>query len=315
MEEQKSKTAVSVIIITRNRPIILADCLEHLSKQSYTEYETIVVDSSDNYETADLIASWPSVEYLSIWGGRNNMPAARNLGLSRAHGEIVAFIDDDAMVFPGWLENIVSGYSTEKIGGVGGRTIDKLLKVDENDPRIGKVYSDGTIVQNFSKPLGNPISVEWLIGCNMSFRRTILNALKGFDQKYGGNNSFEDVDMSTRVRKTGYDLVLVPSAVVDHVFAPRASGTVSRDYENPQVRYHHVHNRAYFVTKNYGLNKLYLGYVFNTLFGMVTSTIKKPTRSGWKLLMATFFGFISGSWDASVIRIIYRRINGASDIN
>jgi glycosyltransferase involved in cell wall biosynthesis len=303
MEEQNHKPFASVIIITRNRPIILADCLDHLARQNYTNFETIVVDSSDNYETSDLIALWPSVQYLSIWAGRNNMPAARNLGLSRARGEIVAFIDDDAMVYPGWLENIVSGYSTERIGGVGGRTIDTLLKVDENDPRIGQVYADGTVVQNFSRALRDPVSVDWFIGCNMSFRRKILTTLRGFDQNYGGNNSFEDVDMSTRVRKSGYDLVLVPTAVVDHVFAPRAAGTVSRDYENPRVRYHLIHNRAYFVTKNYGLNKLFLGYVFNTLFGMTTSAVKKPRKSAWTLLGATFWGFISGSWDAYILRI------------
>ena len=298
MDEQKCKLFVSVIIITRNRPKILSDCLDHLAKQSYTDFETIVVDSSNNYETRDVLVSWPAIQYLTIWDGRNNMPAARNLGLSRACGEIVAFIDDDAMVYSEWLENIVSGYSNEKIGGVGGRTIDKLLKVDENDPRIGRVYPDGTIVQNFSRALSDPVSVEWLIGCNMSYRRSILNELSGFDQKYGGNNSFEDVDMATRVRKVGYDLLLVPSAVVDHVFAPRVTGTVSRDYENPQVRFHHVHNRAYYVTKNFGLNKTYTGYVFNTLFGMTTSAVKKPSTSAWRLLGATFLGFLSGSWDA-----------------
>jgi glycosyltransferase involved in cell wall biosynthesis len=298
MVEQKSKPFATVIIITRNRPKILADCLEHLSKQSYVDFEIVVVDSSDNYETRDFLASWPAVQYLGIWDGRNNMPAARNLGLSRAGGEIVAFIDDDAMVFPEWLENIVSGYGNEKIGGVGGRTIDTLLKVDENDPRIGKVFPDGTVVQNFSRALCEPVFVDWLIGCNMSFRRTILKLLGGFDQKYGGNNSFEDVDMSTRVRKTGYDLLLVPSAVVDHIFAPRAAGIVSRDYENPQVRYHLIHNRAYYVTKNFGINRRYLGYLFNTLFGMTTSAVKKPKKSSWKLLGASFLGFISGSWDA-----------------
>ncbi len=303
MGEKNIKPFVSVIIITRNRTKILSDCLDHLAMQNYTDFETIVVDSSDNNETRDLLASWPLVQQYSIWNGRNNMPAARNLGLSKARGEIVAFIDDDAMVFPDWLENLVPGYSTEKIGGVGGRTIDTLLKVDENDPRIGRVYPDGTIVQNFSRALLEPVSVEWLIGCNMSFRRSILNGLGGFDQKYGGNNSFEDVDMSTRVKKTGYDLLLVPSAVVNHVFAPRAAGNVSRDYENPRVRYYLTHNRAYYVTKNFGLNKMYLGYMFSSLVGMTTSAVKKPSKLAWKLLGATFLGFMSGSFDAYVLKM------------
>jgi GT2 family glycosyltransferase len=299
----KGNPYVSVIIITRNRPKILADCLGRLVKQSYHDFETVVVDSSNNFETKDLITSFPKVRYLSIWDGRNNMPAARNLGISNAGGEIVAFIDDDSMVFPGWLENIVSGYSAEKIGGVGGRTIDTYLKIDENESRIGKSLPDGTVVQNFSRDIASPILVDWIIGCNMSFRRSILNDLGGFDQKYGGNNSYEDIDMGTRVRKAGYDLVLVPSAVVEHVFAPRAAGVVSRNYENPQVRYHHIHNRAYFVTKNIGVNKEYIGYVINTVFGMTVSTVKKPNRAAWRLLGATIRGFISGTWDSMFTRM------------
>ncbi len=300
MQSRKDKPFASVIIITRNRPKVLADCLDHLAKQSYTDFETIVVDSSDNYETRDLLASWPAIHYLSIWDGRNNMPKARNLGLSHARGDIVAFIDDDSMVFPDWLENIVSGYAGDMIGGVGGRILDNFIKVDPNDSRIGKVFPDGTVVQNFSRAIGDPFFVEWFGGCNMSFRRSILNDLGGFDPKYGGSNSFEDVDMSTRVRKAGYQLILIPSAVVDHIFAPRVAGVITRDYENPSVRYHHIHNRAYYVTKNFGLNKAYGRYVIETLYGTTIYAVKRLSIASWKLLGATILGFISGSWDACI---------------
>jgi len=297
MQEQKDKPFASVIIITRNRPKILADCLDNLANQTYVDFETIVVDSSDNYAARDLLSAWPAVHYLSIWDGRNNMPAARNLGLSNALGDIVAFIDDDSMVFPDWLENIMSGYSEDVIGGVGGRIINKKITVAVNDARIGQVLPDGTAIENFSKDIKNPILVEWFGGCNMSFRRLILNKLDGFDSKYGGNNSYEDVDISARVRNAGYKLILIPSAVVDHVYAPRVEGVVTRDYDNPKVRYHYLHNRAYYVTKNIGLNKVYLVYVTNMLYEVTTNVIKKPCMATWKLLEATILGFIRGSWD------------------
>jgi len=297
MQEQKDKPFASVIIITRNRPKILADCLDNLAKQTYVDFETIVIDSSDNYATRDLLSAWPAVRYLSIWDGRNNMPAARNLGLSNALGDIVAFIDDDSMVFPVWLESIVSGFSEDAIGGVGGRIINKNITVAVNDTRIGQVLPDGKVIENFSKDIKNPILVEWFGGCNMSFRKSILNKLDGFDSKYGGNNSYEDVDISARVRNAGYKLMLIPSAVVDHVYAPRVEGVVPRDYDNPKVRYHYLHNRAYYVTKNIGLNKVYLVYVINMLYEVTTNVIKKPCMATWKLLEATILGFIRGSWD------------------
>jgi GT2 family glycosyltransferase len=298
--QHTNKPFASVIIITRNRPKILANCLDHLGRQTYTDFEIVVVDSSDNYETKELLFSWPSVCYLSIWDGRNNMPAARNLGLSSAQGDVVAFIDDDCMVFPDWLENIISGYSIdEKIGGVGGSIIDERFTNLQHNV-VGTVFDDGTVIQNFLKENHKNLMVEWLGGGNMSFRRSILNNLGGFDQNYTGNNSYEDVDISARVRKAGYKLLFVPTAVVDHIFATRDLGVVSRDYENPQVRYHHIHNRAYFVKKNIGLNKVYIKYVFNTLFGLTTSTLKKPNQVAWKLLGATILGFISGAWDSFI---------------
>jgi GT2 family glycosyltransferase len=303
MQALKDKPFATVIIITRNRPKVLSDCLDHLANQSYAYFETFVVDSSDNYDTRDLLTSWPAIHYLSIWDGRNNMPSARNLGLSHTRGDIVAFIDDDSMVFPNWLENIVSGYSGELIGGVGGRILDNFIKVDPNDTRIGKVFPDGTVVQNFSRSIENPIIVEWFGGCNMSFRRSILNDLGGFDPKYGGSNSYEDVDMSTRVRKAGYQLMLIPSAVVDHIFAPRVAGVVTRDYENPNVRYHFIHNRAYYVTKNFGLNKAYVRYVIKTLYGTTIYAVKGLRIVSWKLLGATILGFISGAWDSYINKI------------
>ena len=297
MRENKLKPSVTVIIITRNRPKILIDCLEHIAKQSYADFETVVVDSSNNYETRDLLAQWLTVRYISIWDGRNNMPAARNLGISRAHGEIVAFIDDDCMVYPDWLEYIVSGYSIDgKIGGVGGSIIDERF-TDAQFNEVGSVFSDGTVVHNFLKEFHEHLSVEWLGGGNMSFRRSILNTLGGFDEKFGGNNSYEEVDMATRVRKAGYELLFVPGAVVEHIFAQRDPGVVSRNYENPQVRYHHLHNRAYYVAKNIGLNCTYVRYMLNTLYETAIYAVKKPGREASKLLGATIAGFISGPWD------------------
>ena len=96
----EGRPQVSVVIITRNRPAMLADCLAHVGQQSYIKYEIVVVDSSLSDETAAVVEDWTHATYVRIRGGRNNMPAARNAGIAQARGDVIAFIDDDSMVSP-----------------------------------------------------------------------------------------------------------------------------------------------------------------------------------------------------------------------
>src|SRR5213080_1809375 len=98
---------VSVIIITRNRPSLLRHCLERVLGQSYPHKQIIVVDSSSNDESEQVVAQYPGVISVRLAVQRTiheNRPQARNKGLAISSGEIIAFIDDDAMVQPGWLD-------------------------------------------------------------------------------------------------------------------------------------------------------------------------------------------------------------------
>src|SRR5213080_1537632 len=101
---------VSIIIITRNRPFLLRHCIQHVLSQPYPYKEIIVVDSSSNDESEQVVAQYPEVISVRLRGQRNNMPQARNAGLAASSGDILAFIDDDAMVKPGWLAALIKAY-------------------------------------------------------------------------------------------------------------------------------------------------------------------------------------------------------------
>src|SRR5689334_302599 len=115
---------VSIIVITRNRPTLLRYCLEHILAQLYPHKEIIVVDSSSDDESGRVVAQYPDVRSVRLRGQRNNMPQARNAGIAISSGEIIAFIDDDAMAEPGWLDTLVDSYQDETVGAVGGRVIE-----------------------------------------------------------------------------------------------------------------------------------------------------------------------------------------------
>jgi len=244
---------VSVIIITRNRPKMLKKCLEHLLRQEYQPFETIVVDSSTNQRTEQLVQNYPEVQYVFMPDGQYKMPQSRNLGLQHAKGEIIAFIDDDSMVREGWLENIVAGYTSPDIGGVGGRAIDpgEAYWLDKIEPTIvGRFFEDGSSIGNFAAEPETSIEVDRFKGCNMSFRKEMFDLVGGFDGNYTITNAFEDSDFCIRVKHEGYKLIFNPKAVVDHIYAPKQG--IKRDFFNPKVHFSYCRNRTYFLLKNYG---------------------------------------------------------------
>ena len=250
------QTSVSVIIITRNRAQMLQDCLEHLKRQTVAPDEVIVVDSSTGEDTQVVLDGYLEVVRLRIPDGRNNMPQARNLGIAHARGEVVAFLDDDSMAQPDWLHCLLEPYADPSVGGVGGRVVDKLeqSRVTPDDPRIGVIQRDGKITTNFILDPGGPVEVDHMRGCNMSFRHAALERIGGFDRRYIGGNTCEELDVCLRIKRAGWKLVFQPLAVVKHLAAPREGMTRGLDMIEPRPVLWDAHNRAYLLFKNFGYN-------------------------------------------------------------
>jgi GT2 family glycosyltransferase len=273
--------AASVVIITRNRAHVLRECLAHVSEQSFTDYEIVVVDSSSNDETTELLRHWSDVRCVRMVGGRNNMPAARNAGIAQARGDVVAFIDDDSLVSERWLGNLLDGYEAPDVGAVGGRVDDPLL-LTHGERRVGSINLDGSLVRNFAKPDAGTRDVDWLNGCNMSFARSALAATGGFDEAFTGDNSFEEVDHAVRVRAKGYRLRFVPEASVVHLAVRRGAGDVQRDHLSARTRYYKARNETYFCLKTFGLDRAVISRLQSEMRGLVLHTVRNLS---WRLLL------------------------------
>src|SRR6266702_1932988 len=178
---------VSIIIITRNRPFLLLHCLEHVLAEPYPHKEIIVVDSSSNDESEQVVAQHPEVISVRIFGQRNNMPQARNEGIAVSSGDIIAFVDDDAMVEPGWLDALVDTYRNETVGAAGGRIIsmpEPHCDQVTGYPSLSIRPSGRAIIENLGSFSTDQVEVDWMGGCNMSFRRKALEQVGGFDPAY-----------------------------------------------------------------------------------------------------------------------------------
>ncbi len=112
---------VSVIVVCWNAAEVLGRCLDRLFAQDYANREIVVVDDGSTDATVDVArAASTRGELTLVQSPRNRgCPSARNRGLDRARGEIVAFIDADGFATPSWLSGIVRTFAADRtIGGV-----------------------------------------------------------------------------------------------------------------------------------------------------------------------------------------------------
>lgn len=152
-------------------------------------------------------------------GEARGLSGARNSGLRLATAEIVAFMDDDAMANPDWLERLVPTYDDPAVGGAGG-TIDPIWETSR--PSWWPVEFDWVVGCTYrGMPEGRAV-VRNMIGCNMSFRRDLLRDLGGFVHGIGriGTRPLgaEETELSIRLGRRWPDRTIIyePSAVVRH---------------------------------------------------------------------------------------------------
>jgi GT2 family glycosyltransferase len=180
------------------------------------------------------------------------MPRARNEGIAVSSGDIIAFIDDDSMVYPEWLVSLVETYQDESVGAAGGRVVrrpEPYCDQMSGTPNLSVTAAGIVIAQHVDLVSTAQIEVDHLIGCNMSFRREALEQVGGFDPNYRATNLREETDLCVRVKKADWRIVFVPSITVIHVSA-RAKSFFT---ELPAIQFSNGRNSTYFSIKHFGL--------------------------------------------------------------
>jgi GT2 family glycosyltransferase len=212
----------SVIVACWNSADVLARCLDQLFAQDHANYEIIVVDDGSDDDTLAVAENAQARGEVTIVRSRHNRgcPHARNLGLSRAKGEIVAFIDADGFAAPSWLRQIVDAFDADAtIGGVA-----STVFFDAN-PLV--INGAGGIVnrQGWAADLSMNESYEqaeiasealYPMGCGMALRRSAIECVGPFDDRM--LNYYDDVDYGMRLWRAGYRVAVASDAWIDHGF-------------------------------------------------------------------------------------------------
>src|SRR3989339_227825 len=112
---------ISVVIPTYNRSKSLKMCLQSLKKQSFKDFEVIVVDDGSTDDTKKSFDSISSSRFRYIKKENGGQSSARNLGVKESVGDIIAFTDDDCVVDVNWLKAVKQSFD-RGYGCVKGRT-------------------------------------------------------------------------------------------------------------------------------------------------------------------------------------------------
>ena len=222
-----AELSLSVVIITYRRPVELATCLTHLSRQTRPAEEIVVVDASEGDESSLVVSRFSDIHYLRNPAGRGNMTSSRNRALCQVTGDIVAFLDDDAYPRVDYIDRLVAAYMSDPAMMLGcSRTLNDQLDEDKvGVDRIGRFTDRGEIWSHFAAQPGKHVIIDHGIGATMSFRRECLLDLGGFREWFRGISGIcEDTDAFLRAQRLSYKAVFVHNAVATHVGAPQARG-------------------------------------------------------------------------------------------
>lgn len=237
---------VSVIIPTYRREESLRVLLQGLLEQDYRDFEIIVVDQSPpvSQNVNALVANNPDkIKYLSFDG--QNAAQARNKGLKEAGGEIIICCDDDVMVNPDFIKNHAKNYADPLVGEVSGRVICANDRPRSKIKKVGRIRKiDGKVTGNFNADFKTEI--EHGYGCNISYKKDLLIKVGGYDERLRGTGSFDDMDVSFKIRKLGYRIIFEPLAQTIHLQG--AGGT--REFSFAQQMYWYYHNFMLFYLKH-----------------------------------------------------------------
>ena len=212
---------ISLIINTTDRAGPLRTLLRALEHQSYPHFEVVVVVGPTGDNTLEVLSEYDGrVRVLRC--PRANLSQSRNIGLLAARGDVVAFVDDDAVPSRRWLEQIARLFEDPGLDATGG----VVYMVNPRRPwvqhRIGIISSLAEQVDVRSSwveaivPPG--VGSHWIgrmMGTNMAFRRRALLEIGGFDEFYVW--VYDDSDVAVRLSRAGKTVWPVKEAAVYHV--------------------------------------------------------------------------------------------------
>lgn len=264
---------ISIIVCTYNRAALLDGLFKSLNnlktRDDYTA-EILFINNNSTDTTEIKIKSLSQslkINNKYLFETKQGSSAAKNTGIRNSRGSIIVVLDDDCLPDENWLNNIWDYFAKTPVDVAGG----KVLLCNPLDLPISiRTSEEETLLDNPSQLFGT------IPGCNVAFRRNVLEKIGLFDERIGAGLPLagEDVDLIYRALKEGYLLRYTPRFFVYHNHGRRTDGDAEKL------------NRAYVR----GRGGLYAKYIFEgdktmtklaywEIRGGLSMALKKTTKT------------------------------------
>lgn len=304
--------SLTAAICTRDRAPLLSTCLHSLLAVQDAEggttdepaFEVLVVDNDPpDSATRDLVLGLPGVRH--VVEPRTGLDFARNRALAEATGEWIAFLDDDVEVDPGWYAGFRRALAQHPdAAAVTGLVLPFELRTEAQVRfELGGGFRRGCSPLRYEGPRYPPLELYPVgagifgAGCNMAFRRSVLQALGGFDEALDTGRPLPgggDLDAFYRVVRSGRPLVYEPSMMVFHKHR-RAHEELRRQYWTWGTGF------MAFLQKTYRTDpeqrptiRRLVGWWLRYEAGLVRRGARGGDKRGTKLVLAELSGGLSG---------------------
>ena len=198
----------SVVIVTYNNIELLINNLKSLKKQTVSDFEILIIDNNEKIDIFPLIKIYP-INYIKL-KKNYGLSLARNIGIKYAKGDIVIFLDDDAIPAEDFVEQHIKAHKNKDIIGLRGKAIPINNKSIYNYFSYHYNYGD--------KPIPCYINLEG----NSSFKKEELINIGGFNPKLEGAGGYEGLELTYRIISKYKDknkLIYYPNAIIYHDYS------------------------------------------------------------------------------------------------
>lgn len=258
----------SIIINTLNRREFLERTLESLHYLRYSNFEVICVNGPSTDGTNELLERWRGKIKIASCP-EANLSRSRNIGIKQAAGEIVCFIDDDAIPEPPWLSAIIESYSDPTVVASGGYIRDNTGTSYQAKHIVCNRYADSIEYDKIGSPSISSEIYTALTGTNCSFRRDALIKIGGFDEAYA--YFLDETDVLIRLHDKGYKIICIEGAEIHHKYAP---SSLRDERKIARTLYFPIRSKTYFAYRHalerYGFSEV-LRHIDNYITQIVAS--------------------------------------------
>jgi glycosyltransferase involved in cell wall biosynthesis len=232
----RERVDITVVVCTYNRSATLEKALDSIAASLVSPsltWEVLVVDNNSSDETRAVVERFCGAfprRFRYLFEAAQGLSAARNAGVLDAHGDIIAFTDDDVAVEPTWLQNLAEPLLTKTYAASGGRIFPKW---SSEPPAWLPIHARYGLSPLTAFDLGTtPLDLtEPPVGANMAFRKSLFARYGDFRTDLGRRPGTligdEEIDFGNRLLSGGELLRYVPSAVVYH---PVQENRLTKEY-------------------------------------------------------------------------------------